>query len=70
MHSNEDFPNLQSELKYQLITPDANYSLQIQTIETINSAITQSESIEKRQCRFPDERWPGMVHWRIVLQVV
>lgn len=29
-----------------------------QTIETENSDIIREESIEKRQCRFPDERSP------------
>lgn len=30
----------------------------IQTIETENTVEVRDESIEKRQCRFPDERWP------------
>lgn len=31
----------------------------LQTLETDNSAHAREESIVKRQCRFPDERWPS-----------
>lgn len=58
VHSPEDLPNANSHIVLEPLSYDTKYTLSIQPIEVENAINIREESIEKRQCRFPDERFP------------
>ncbi|XP_031621609.1 uncharacterized protein LOC116339717 [Contarinia nasturtii] len=56
-HSPDEFPNALFS-PFSSLIDDKDQEFRVKTTQMINSADIRDLSIEKRQCRFPDERWP------------